>query len=88
MELEPVPTANGRKFFHFGSSPGAQPKEILRVAQSEMLNWRGSGLSVMEMSHRGKEFRQIADKARESLRTILSIPDNFEIFFTQGGPEM
>mmetsp|Transcript_4403 Transcript_4403/g.5400 ORF Transcript_4403/g.5400 Transcript_4403/m.5400 type:complete len:285 (+) Transcript_4403:2039-2893(+) len=53
-----------------------------------MMNWRGTGLSVMEMSHRSKEFRMIADKARASLRAMLSIPDDFEIFFTQGGSQM
>ena len=53
-----------------------------------MLNWQGTGLSVMEMSHRGKDFRQIAEHTRNSLRAMLSIPDDFEVLITQGGPEM
>ena len=53
-----------------------------------MLNWRGTGLSIMEMSHRSKEFIMIADRARASIRAMLQVPDNFEIFFTQGSPQM
>ena len=80
--------AEGKKIFNFSSGPGCLPKEVLRHAQSQMLNWRGTGMSVMELSHRSKEFHQIADQARASIRTMLEIPEDFEIFFTQGGAQM
>ena len=61
------------------------PVEVLQRAQSEMLDWYGSGMSVMEMSHRGKEFMSIAERAEEDLREILSIPDNYKVLFLHGG---
>ena len=61
------------------------PKEVLQQAQSEALDYQGTGMSVMELSHRSKEFRQIAEQAKSSLRRMLNIPANFHIFFTQGG---
>jgi phosphoserine aminotransferase len=51
------------------------PKEVLKKAQEEMLDWHGTGLSVMEMSHRGKAFVEIAESARDGLRKLLSVPD-------------
>ena len=61
------------------------PEPVLRTAAAEMLDWHGSGMCVMEMSHRGKEFIGIADKAEADLRTLLAIPDDYEVLFLQGG---
>ena len=56
------------------------------MLQSELLNWKGtSGMSVMEMSHRGKEFKSIVEKAEADLRTLLAVPDNYKVLFLQGG---
>lgn len=64
------------------------PKEVFITAQKEMLDWHGTGLSVMEMSHRGKYFTEIAENARDKLRILMSIPDDFQIYFFQGGASM
>ncbi len=61
------------------------PEAVLTQAREEMLDWRGSGMSVMEMSHRGKEFMSIAGKAEEDLRELLAIPANYKVLFLQGG---
>lgn len=61
------------------------PEEVLSQAAAEMLDWHGSGMSVMEMSHRGKEFISIYEQAQVDLRELLAVPDNFEILFMQGG---
>jgi len=61
------------------------PAEVLERAQAEMLDWNGSGMSVMEMSHRGKEFMSIAEKAESDLRALMAIPDNYRVLFLQGG---
>jgi len=55
------------------------------MANSQIMNWRGTGMSVMELSHRSKEFRQISESVKASIRRMLSIPENFTILFTQGG---
>ncbi len=61
------------------------PAEVLERAREEMLDWRGTGMSVMEMSHRGKEFVSIAEKAEADLRELMAIPDNYKVLFLQGG---
>jgi len=61
------------------------PEAVLRRAQEEMLDWHGSGMSVMEMSHRGKEFVSIAEKAEADLREVLGIPESYKVLFLQGG---
>ena len=71
--------------FNFSAGPAALPEEVLQQAASEMLDWHGSGMSVMEMSHRGKEFISIAQQAESDLRDILSIPGNYKVLFMQGG---
>jgi phosphoserine aminotransferase len=73
------------RVFNFSAGPAVLPEQVLRQAAAEMLDWRGSGMSVMEMSHRGKEFIGIADKAEADLRTLLAIPDNYKVLFLQGG---
>jgi phosphoserine aminotransferase len=61
------------------------PTEVLEHAQAEMLNWRDSGMSVMEMSHRGKDYMSIAEHAEATLREIMEIPSNYKVLFMQGG---
>jgi phosphoserine aminotransferase len=71
--------------FNFSAGPAAMPQEVLTEAAAEMLDWHGSGMSVMEMSHRGKEFGAIYEQAQADLRELLAIPENFKILFMQGG---
>jgi len=71
--------------FNFAPGPATLPEEVLQQAASEMLDWRGSGMGVMEMSHRGKEFISIAQQAEADLREILSIPSHYKVLFMQGG---
>ncbi len=71
--------------FNFSAGPAALPEEVLQTAAAEMLDWHGSGMSVMEMSHRGREFASIFEAAEHSLRTLLAVPSNFRILFMQGG---
>jgi phosphoserine aminotransferase len=71
--------------FNFSAGPAVLPEPVLRRAAEEMLDWRGSGMSVMEMSHRGKEFISIAKKAEADFRKLLAVPDNYRVLFLQGG---
>ena len=73
------------RIFNFSPGPAVLPEPVLRTAAAEMLDWHGSGMSVMEMSHRGKEFIGIHEKAQADLRTLLAIPANYKILFLQGG---
>ncbi len=71
--------------FNFSAGPATLPDEVLAQAAHEMLDFQGSGMSVMEMSHRSKEFGTIHQEAQADLRAILAVPDNFRILFMQGG---
>ncbi|MCA1246991.1 3-phosphoserine/phosphohydroxythreonine transaminase [Massilia sp. MS-15] len=71
--------------FNFSAGPAVLPKEVLQQAASEMLDWHGSGMSVMEMSHRGPEFISIYRQAESDLRELLAVPPNYRILFMQGG---
>lgn len=71
--------------YNFSAGPAVLPAPVLRKAQEELINWQGSGMSVMEMSHRGKEFIAIAAKAEADLRELLNIPSNYKVLFLQGG---
>ena len=73
------------RVWNFSAGPAALPEEVLRQAAEEMLDWHGSGMGVMEMSHRGKEFTAIAAQAEVDLRTLLAVPDDYRILFMQGG---
>jgi phosphoserine aminotransferase len=73
------------RVFNFSAGPAALPEEVLRQAADEMLDWRGSGMSVMEMSHRGKEFLSIHAQAQADLRALLAVPESYRILFMQGG---
>ena len=71
--------------FNFSAGPAAMPLEVLEQAAAEMTNWHGSGMGVMEMSHRGKEFISIYEQAEADLRELLAVPANYKILFMQGG---
>jgi phosphoserine aminotransferase len=73
------------RIFNFSAGPAMLPAEVLARAGDEMLDWRGSGMSVMEMSHRGKEFMGIAAEAEKDLRELLAIPAGYKVLFLQGG---
>ena len=74
--------------YNFSAGPAVLPKEVLLQAQAEMLDWHGSGMSVMEMSHRGKEFMGIAAQAEADLRELMGIPANYKVLFLQGGAHL
>ena len=74
-----------RGIYNFSAGPAVLPKNVLEIAANEMLNYRGSGMSVMELSHRSSLFQEIIDEARNLLRELMHIPDNYEVLFLQGG---
>ncbi|HRC70302.1 MAG TPA: aminotransferase class V-fold PLP-dependent enzyme, partial [Candidatus Competibacter denitrificans] len=71
--------------YNFSAGPAMLPEAVLEQAKAEMLDWHGSGMSVMEMSHRGKEYISIAEQAEADLRELLAIPANYKVLFLQGG---
>ena len=73
------------RVYNFSAGPAVLPQEVLQQAAGEMLDWHGSGMSVMEMSHRGKEFISIYEAAERDLRELLAVPSNYRILFLQGG---
>ncbi len=73
------------RIFNFSAGPAVIPQTVLERAREEMLDWQGSGMSVMEMSHRGKQFMSIAQQAEADLREIMVIPANYKVLFLQGG---
>ncbi len=76
------------RIYNFSAGPAMLPEEVLAQARDEMLDWRGSGMSVMEMSHRGKQFMAIAAQAEADLRELLGIPTNYKVLFLQGGASL
>ncbi len=73
------------RVYNFSAGPSAFPESVLQQAQHEMLEWRDSGMSVMEMSHRGKHFSIIAEELESDLRALLAVPENYKVLFLQGG---
>ncbi len=73
------------RVYNFSAGPAVLPEEVLAEAAQEMLDYRGCGMSVMEMSHRSKAFQTILDEAEEDLRSLIGIPDNYKVLFLQGG---
>lgn len=71
--------------YNFSAGPSMLPQQVLEECRDEMLNYRGSGMSVMEMSHRSKVFQTIIDEAEADLRSLMGIPDNYKVLFIQGG---
>jgi len=73
------------RVYNFSAGPAMVPEAVLEQAKEELLDWQGSGMSVMEMSHRGKEFMSIAEQAESDLRDLMAIPKNYKVLFLQGG---
>src|SRR6195256_1104625 len=73
------------RIFNFSAGPAMLPAEVMARAGDEMLDWHGSGMSVMEMNHRGKEVIAIYEDAERELRELLAVPKNYKILFLQGG---
>lgn len=73
------------RVYNFSAGPAALPLEVLERAREELTDWRGCGMSVMELSHRSKEFMGIAEQAERDLRSLLDVPDNYRVLFVQGG---
>ena len=73
------------RVYNFSAGPAVLPEEVLKEAAEEMMDYRGCGMSVMEMSHRSKMFQQIIDEAEQDLRDLMGIPDNYKVMFLQGG---
>ena len=76
---------NYGRIYNFAAGPATMPESVLEEARDEMMNYRGCGMSVMEMSHRSKMFQQIIDEAEADLRELMGIPDNYKVLFIQGG---
>ncbi len=76
------------RVYNFSAGPATLPEDVLRQAAEEMLDWRGTGQSVMEMSHRGKDFVSIAETAEADLRELLGVPDGYHVLFLQGGASL
>ena len=76
------------RVYNFSAGPAVLPEEVLKEAQEEMLDYRGCGMSVMEMSHRSKVFQNIIDEAEADLRDLMGIPSNYKILFLQGGASL
>src|SRR6185369_6104665 len=77
-----------KRIYNFGAGPATMPVEVLERARAELTNWHEAGMSVMEMSHRGKEFVAIAAQAERDLRSLLEIPTGYKVLFLQGGATM
>lgn len=73
---------------NFSAGPAALPLEVLEKIQADIPNWQGTGMSVMEVSHRGKEFVELASRAESNLRQLLGVPDDYSVLFPQGGATM
>lgn len=77
--------SNYNRVYNFSAGPSVLPLEVLEQVQKDLLNYEGSGQSVMEMSHRSKEYQKIIDDAEANLRELMNIPDNYKVLFVQGG---
>lgn len=76
------------RVYNFSAGPAVLPEEVLKQAAAEMLDWNGSGMSVMEMSHRSKQYISIAEEAKKDLIEIMNIPSNYKVLFLQGGAHL
>ena len=76
------------RVFNFSAGPAVLPEEVLKEAAAEMLDYKGTGIGVMEMSHRSKAYQQIIDEAEADLRELMGIPDNYKVLFLQGGAHL
>jgi phosphoserine aminotransferase len=85
MRRTPIADIAAMRALNFSPGPAVLPLEVLEQARDELLDWHGSGMSVMEISHRGKAFVEVAEQAEADLRELLSIPSNYKVLFLQGG---
>jgi phosphoserine aminotransferase len=76
------------RVFNFSAGPAMLPQAVIERAQSEMLDWHGTGMSIMEVSHRGADYMAVASKAEADLRELMAIPDNYKVLFLQGGASL
>lgn len=76
------------RVYNFAAGPAVLPEEVLKEAADEMLDYNGTGMSVMEMSHRSKDFEVIIQDAERNLRELMNIPNNYKVLFLQGGASM
>ena len=76
------------RVYNFSAGPAVLPEEVLKEAADEMLDYKGSGMSVMEMSHRSKVYDNIIKEAEADLRELMNIPDNYKVLFLQGGASL
>jgi phosphoserine aminotransferase len=74
-----------RKVYNFSAGPSMLPEEVLKTAQAEMLDWHGTGMSIMELGHRGPEFKIVAEQAEADLRELMAIPAHYHVLFLPGG---
>ncbi len=85
-EITPITSLNkNRVYYNFGAGPAMLPVDVMVKAQEEFTNWHGTGMSIMEMSHRSEEFIAVAAQAEQDLRDLLDIPANYRVLFLQGG---
>ena len=73
------------RVYNFSAGPAVLPEEVLKEVAEEMMDYQGTGMSVMEMSHRSADFQKIIDEAEQDLRDLMKIPDNYKVLFLQGG---
>ena len=73
------------RVYNFSAGPAVLPEEVLKEVADEMMDYNGTGMSVMEMSHRSAAFQEIIDTAEKDLRELMNIPDNYKVLFLQGG---
>jgi phosphoserine aminotransferase len=87
-QVQDKPAQAYGRVFNFSAGPGVMPVPVLEQARDEMLNWRGAGLSVMEMSHRGKSYLAIAEESEAAVRELMGVPANYKVLFLQGGASL
>src|SRR5690554_957971 len=78
----------GKRAHNFNAGPSALPLEVLQQAQREMVDFEGSGMSIMEMSHRSEEYENVHNGAIQSIKNLLNLPDNYHVLFLQGGASL
>ncbi|MCC7299614.1 MAG: aminotransferase class V-fold PLP-dependent enzyme, partial [Verrucomicrobia bacterium] len=71
--------------YNFSAGPAVLPEEVLKEAQAELLDYKGTGMSIMEMSHRGKEYTAVHEEAIANIKTLLNVPENYSVLFMTGG---
>ena len=74
-----------KRVVNFGAGPAMLPDEILAIAREELMDWQGTGMSIMEIGHRTHDFMKIAQHAEDGLRTLMGIPENYHVLFLAGG---